>query len=603
VSTRVKIFISYLVMGIVPVILFFGIIIFAILRSIAGNPFLISITENHERVFRDVNLISGLEIIARDDPGGLFDTKLLSDVDEAVSRYHVGIALVDNEDKVFYASEIVEREALLPKIQSAQSAQTGRDGRPYNRQDPDYIGRSEDTGHSGNTGRSEGTGHSGNTGRSDNADLFGTAARPDANPFVPADYYTVDIEDSEFTVLGRKLGGDSGTLYIAVKTGAPELISDTTAKRFFTLLTIGIIGLIVLMTFLVTRGMMRSLKMLKNGVRHISEGDLDFSVRTDKRDEVAQVIMAFEEMRLRLKASIEAQIREDENRREFAANISHDLRTPVTAIKGYVEGLMDGTANTPEKRDKYMNTILSKTIALERMIDDLFLYSSLDVGKANYNFETVKAADFYMSLCSETKLDLEEKGFEVQSSVEIGQDTLVRLDRNMIQRLQHNLTENAAKYCRETGRRVVFSAYEKDGEIICSTEDNGVGIQPEALPHIFERFYRADAARSSSTGGTGLGLQIARRIAEDHGGRIWAESTYGEYTRISWALPVESSLQVGPAQGLTRRSHASSLFYGITRPQPARRRDLPGRLGCPAVWIEGRTPGSTDRGPDAWQYG
>ena len=108
----------------------------------------------------------------------------------------------------------------------------------------------------------------------------------------------------------------------------------------------------------------------------------------------------------------------------------------------------------------------------------------------------------------------------------------------MLQRLQHNLTENAVKYCRESGRKVVFSAGVKQDSIICSTEDNGTGIQPDALPKIFERFYRADAARTSTIGGTGLGLQISKRIVEDHGGKIWAESSYGEFTRISWTLPV-----------------------------------------------------------------
>jgi len=517
-STRAKIFISYLVMGIVPVFLFFSIIMFASLRSIAGNPFLMSIAENHDNIFRGVNLVSGLEITAQDDPAALFDKDLLAAADEVISGFHVGMILLDAENRVFYASEIVDREALLPKILSAQADDPGAG----------LIWRYESGENYGGRGRSGGTGHS------------------DRDHDIFPDYYAVDIDESGFMVLGRKLGDDLGTLYFVIRTGSSKLVSDTIAKRFMALLTIGIIGLIVLMTFLVTRGMIKSLKALESGVRHVSEGDLDFSIKTNRRDEVAQVIRAFEEMRLRLKKSIEAQIREDENRREFVANISHDLRTPVTAIKGYIEGLIDGTANSPEKRDRYMKTILNKTVALERMIDDLFLYSSLDVGKASYDFKIVKAAEFFKSLCSETRLDLEEKGFDVQCRLEISEETLVRIDRNMIQRLQHNLTENASKYCRETDRRVVFSAYEKDGEIICSTEDNGTGIQPDALPHIFERFYRADAARSSSTGGTGLGLQIAKRIAEDHGGRIWAESTYGEYTRISWALPVATGLHARP---------------------------------------------------------
>ncbi len=488
-STRVKIFISYLIMGIIPLFLFIGIVTFVTFRSIASNPFLMSIGENHDNIFKSINDLSGLEILAQENPDGLFDRDKLSDIDKSISDHHIGIILVDGGSELFYASGILDEQNMVQKITAAQAVHPG------------------------------------------------LRERFDREHILSEKYYRLDVDD-KFLVLGRELENDAGTLYIAVETGATNEISGTLFKRFMTILFVCILGLIFLMTLLVTRSMMQSLKTLKIGVRHISEGDLDFSIRTDKRDEVAQVVMAFEEMRLRLKDSIDAQVKEDESRRELVTNISHDLRTPVTAIKGYVEGLIDGMADTPEKMERYTRTILSKTIALDRMIDDLFLYSSLDVGKANYHFETVTAADFYRSLCNETRLDLEEKDFEVQCSLDIRPDTMVRLDRSMIQRLQHNLTENAVKYCKETGRRVIFTAVERDGAVICSTEDNGIGIQADALPNIFERFYRADAARTSTIGGTGLGLQISRRIVEDHGGRIWAESSYGEFTRISWTLPV-----------------------------------------------------------------
>lgn len=491
-STRVKIFISYLIMGIVPLFLFIGIISLAVFGSIANSPFLMSINDDHIDIFKSINHLSGLEILAEENPEGLFDKDMLSDIDRVISKYHIGIMLQDGDKKLFYASGILEEQGLVQKIATAQIK-------------PARVKR-----------------------------------RFDSDHFLSPLYYQLDV-DRRFMVLGRDLKDGSGALYIAIETGTTKEISDPSAKRFINILFLGTLGLIVLMTFLVTQSMMQSLKMLKNGVRHISEGDLDFSIKTNKRDEVGQVVMAFEDMRLRLKASIDAQVREDESRRELVANISHDLRTPVTAIKGYVEGLIDGMANTPEKMEKYTKTILSKTIALDRMIDDLFLYSSLDVGKANYHFENVSAADFFKSMCNETRLDLEEKGFEVQCSINLPPDVMVKLDRNMIQRLQHNLTENAVKYSRESGRKVLFAVCIKDGTVVCSTEDNGIGIQPDALPYIFERFYRADAARTSTIGGTGLGLQISKRIVEDHGGRIWAESNYGEFTRISWTLPVATN--------------------------------------------------------------
>lgn len=498
-STRVKIFLSYLIMGILPIFLFASITFFAVYRSIESNPFLMSINDNEENLFKSVNYLSRLEILAEENPDGLFDKALLSGIDKVISQCHIGVMLVDGDKEQFYVSRILEQNDLAHKIATAQIKQF-RENKEF-----------------------------------------------DGDHFLFPDYQRL-YTNSNFFVMGRNLQNNHGTLYIAIESWSSKNGSDTVLKRFSVFLLVGMVGVIVFMTLLVTKSMMQSLRTLKNGVNHIAQGDLDFSIRTNKRDEVAQVIMSFEEMRLRLKSSIYAQIKEDENRREFVANISHDLRTPVTAIKGYVEGLIDGTANTPEKVEKYTKTILSKTVALDRMIDDLFLYSSLDVGKANYHFETVSASNFFGSLYNEIMLDLEGKGFEVKCILEIPPDTMVKLDRSMIQRLQHNLTENAVKYCRESDRKVVFSAGVKEDRIICSTEDNGKGIQSDALPHIFERFYRADAARTSTTGGTGLGLQISKRIVEDHGGMICAESSYGEFTRISWTLPVLSNVDGGYTQ-------------------------------------------------------
>ncbi|NLO39628.1 MAG: HAMP domain-containing protein [Ruminiclostridium sp.] len=488
-STRIKIFISYLVMGILPLFLFLGTISFVAFKTIADNPFLMTIGEDPDNIYISVNHLSKIEILAQENPTGLFDRDMLMDIDQVVSQYHIGIMLLDSEKALFYTSDILLERGLVQKIISPQN------------------------------------------------ENFNMENHFDSEHFFPPNYHRLVVDDN-FLVMERPLEEGNGTLYIAIETGPSQKVSGTPFKRFMSVLFIGVTGLILLMTFMVTRSMMQSLKELKKGVHRISEGDLDFSIKTNKRDEVAQVVMAFDEMRLRLKASIDAQVREDESRRELVTNISHDLKTPVTAIKGYVEGLIDGTANTPEKKQKYTQTILSKTIALDRMIDDLFLYSSLDVGKAGYHFENVTAVDFFKILCNETRLDLKEKGFEVQCSIDLPPDIMVRLDRSMIQRLQYNLTENAVKYARESDRKVVFSARIQDGFVICSTEDNGAGITEDALASIFERFYRADAARTSTVGGTGLGLQISRKIVEDHGGRIWAESHYGEFTRILWTLPV-----------------------------------------------------------------
>lgn len=485
-SLRLKLFLTYLVMGLIPILLLIAIAVGVIVQIVNNSPFLTSLDQGQHKILQGINDLLNLELLTRDNPNDLFNKEMLSRADETLSAFHVGIILVDENMNVFFASSFLDEQAMMQDIRTAESK--------------------------------------------DRRFKFHDASMSDLG------YQMLDTE-SDFSIVSKKLVS-MGTLYVAIETGPAKQISSTYFRRFLSILFWGLLGLILLMTFLVTRSMMQSLKKLKDGVRHITEGDLNFSIKSTKRDEVGEVIMAFEEMRLRLKGSIEAQVKEDENRKELVANISHDLKTPVTAIKGYVEGLMDGVADTPEKRFKYLSTILGKTIALDRMIDDLFLYSSLDIGRTVYHFETVSAGEFFESLCSETKLDLCERGFDVTCDLQMRPDAWVRVDQQMIRRLQHNLTENAAKYCKSEDRKVTFSAVIQGNEIVCSTRDNGIGIQAEELSRIFERFYRADAARTSTIGGTGLGLQISRKIIEDHGGRIWAESEFGAYTRISWTLPV-----------------------------------------------------------------
>lgn len=496
-SMRLKLFLSYLVMGFIPIILLITLMFGIMYKVVSTSPFLMSLDNGQDKIIQSIDELLNIEILTRDNPEGLFDKEMLAEVDTKLSTNHVGMILLDSNKQLFYISSFLDQQTILQEIRIAE-------------QEEPAVKR-----------------HFKNT------------------PPEPFGYERLDLQ-SDFMVLSKELGNDGiGTLYLAIETGPTKKITDTYLRRFMTFIFWGMVGLILLMTFLVTRSMMQSLKKLKDGVYHISEGDLNFSIKTNKRDEVAQVVMAFEEMRLRLKASIEAQVKEDENRKELISNISHDLKTPVTAIKGYVEGLIDGVADTPEKKEKYLSTVLVKTIALDRMIDDLFLYSSLNIGRITYHYETLFAMEFFENLCSETKLDLTERDFEVICNFNIPHSVKIKVDRQMLHRLQHNLTENAAKYSKSSGKRVIFSVCVHEGELLCSTEDNGIGIQESEMPHIFERFYRADAARTSTIGGTGLGLQISRRIIEDHGGRIWAESSYGEFTRISWTLPVL------PEEGIT----------------------------------------------------
>ena len=149
-----------------------------------------------------------------------------------------------------------------------------------------------------------------------------------------------------------------------------------------------------LLAFIVSQSIIRPLKKLKYGAEQIKEGNLTFVIDEKSGDEVGQVCRAFEQMRQKLKAALEQQIKYDEERNEFIASISHDLKTPITSIKGHIDGLKDGVADTPEKTDKYMDIIYKKVIDMDRLINDLTFYSHQTMKKVPFNFSKVNLKVF-----------------------------------------------------------------------------------------------------------------------------------------------------------------------------------------------------------------
>ncbi|MEC0227515.1 sensor histidine kinase [Paenibacillus alba] len=292
------------------------------------------------------------------------------------------------------------------------------------------------------------------------------------------------------------------------------------------------------LTYFVSRSIIRPLKSLKRAAEEIKEGNLDFEVIRHSDDEIGELSTAFEEMRRKLKKSVELQLQYEENRKELISNISHDLKTPVTAIKGYVEGIMDGVTNSPDKLDRYIRTIYNKAADMDRLIDELFLFSKLDLGKVPFQFENVDLGQYVQDCAQELQFDMEKKGVQF-ALTELPKSLLfVTADRDKLRRVLLNIIENAIKYSEEGNCRITLTLREIDGNAVIQIIDSGQGISEEALPHIFDRFYRADPSRNTATGGSGLGLAIAKQIMEEHGGRIGATSMIGRGTTVYMALPL-----------------------------------------------------------------
>ena len=237
-----------------------------------------------------------------------------------------------------------------------------------------------------------------------------------------------------------------------------------------------------------------------------------------------------------MKESAEEKVQQEKQNRELISNISHDLKTPITAIKGYVEGIMDGVADTPEKMDKYIRTVYNKANDMDRLINELTIYSGINSNRIPYNFHRINVADYFKDCVEEVGLDLDSKNFELNYSNLVEPDAVVIADPEQMKRVINNIIGNSVKYMDKSHGVIDIRILDEIDSIRVEIEDNGKGIAAKDLPNIFERFYRTDSSRNSSKGGSGIGLSIVKKIVEDHGGYIWATSKEGEGTCMHFVL-------------------------------------------------------------------
>lgn len=293
-----------------------------------------------------------------------------------------------------------------------------------------------------------------------------------------------------------------------------------------------IIGMGFFMTYWLYTHIFSPLINLGEAVRQITEGNLDFALEFDAYDEIGELSRNFEEMRIRLRQNEEQKLLADKNNKELISNISHDLKTPITAIKGYVEGIMDGVASSPEKIDKYIRTIYNKANDMDKLIDELTFYSKIDTNGIPYNYKVISVVDFFTDCAKEVGLDMESMNIDFYFNNNVDMDTFIVADVEQMKRVVNNIISNSVKYMDKNDPKIGISLLDEGDFVRIDINDNGIGISSKDLPYIFDRFYRTDSSRNSSKGGSGIGLSIVRKIVEDHGGRIWAKSELGSGTDI-----------------------------------------------------------------------
>ena len=292
----------------------------------------------------------------------------------------------------------------------------------------------------------------------------------------------------------------------------------------------------MILTAWIYKSIVTPIHHLQVATKKITDGNLDFEMPAGGEDEIGELCTDFEEMRRRLKETAEEKLEAEKQNKELISNISHDLKTPITAVKGYVEGLMDGVADTPEKQEKYIRTTYNKSNDMERLINELTFYSKIDTNRIPYHFDRINVNDYFADCVEELSIELEEQNIELAYFNYVDEDVQVIADAEQIKRVINNIVSNSIKYIDKPKGYINIRVKDVGDFIQVEIEDNGKGIATKDLPLIFNRFYRTDASRNSSKGGSGIGLSIVKKIIEDHGGKVWATSKENTGTVMYFVL-------------------------------------------------------------------
>ena len=313
-----------------------------------------------------------------------------------------------------------------------------------------------------------------------------------------------------------------------------------------------IIGLLLCsqaFTKLMIKRIMEPVDELNDAANRVNAGNFDEPVVYDKNDEFAEVCTTFNNMQAHLKENIEKTKEYERARTEMVSGISHDLRTPLTSVKGFIKGMLDGVANTPEKQKKYLEISYRKACDMEVLLQKLFFFSKLETGNMPFFRQDVDMKSWLQKYVDDKNADEEvERKYHLSLYIEADKvcdkvqdyekcaEYSVSIDPAQMKRVMDNLLENSIKYSRAEALEISITLTATDKAVTIRFKDNGVGVDEDKLPHVFEQFYRGDESRNSKNDGSGLGLYVCKYIVEQQDGVISAcndngfcvEMTYGK---------------------------------------------------------------------------
>ena len=364
-----------------------------------------------------------------------------------------------------------------------------------------------------------------------------------SSTMVSKDFTDINTLDNDFVCIEKHII-DNQTYWLYFVTEKPlndkdkELeiaIENTGCFVIISLITFVFVTSLLLSRF-VLHNILQPLNKLRAGAEKIREGELDFHLEHDSEDEIKPVIEAFNLMSERLLNTLQEGKRKEESQKELVASISHDLRTPLTTIKAYIEGLIDNVANSPAKRDRYFKVIKKNVDELNNMIEELFLFSKISLGEKAIPLERINLKEMLEFFISENDYAWKKAGATVTLKAE--DNIIIMGSYLLLEKILSNIIGNSIKYKPEYEIDCYIKLIGKDKIAVLSIADNGSGVPEESLERLTEPFYRTDKARSRTEDGTGLGLSIVARSVEMMKGKMKIENVKPHGLIVIIELPI-----------------------------------------------------------------
>ncbi len=340
----------------------------------------------------------------------------------------------------------------------------------------------------------------------------------------------------------NQVHGHTYHLYVMAykPTGRSDAAIETAFRNSNRFIAISLLLFILLVSYLLARfitgRILKPLKELKRGAEAVQEGNLTVQLRHKGNDEFTPALDAFNLMTRKLQDSLQQKEQDEERRKELIASISHDIRTPLTSIKAYVEGLLDHVANTPEKEERYLRVIQKKADVLERLIEQLLLLTKMDLGEKALPLEPLQLEELTAEFIEENRFAWEKKGASFHMNLEA--DVPIKGSPLLLERVIENLVTNSIKYKTEDMVEISISLAKEGNEAVLTIADDGQGVPEEDLSRLQEAFYRTDKARSRTDNGSGLGLAIVRRATTLMKGQVEIENAKPHGLVVRVRLPI-----------------------------------------------------------------